>query len=138
MLRAIISALAMLGALSVPHPATALTTICSDPNRAGVLDRMSVRIPNGDERAFAERMRRFADVSSMSHGEVEGFDGPVWQGRTIIFQSPEFSVAIKVETRPNSNVARVTVERTCINDALEDWRPHWDGFRRFVGETFPS
>jgi hypothetical protein len=119
-------------------PAIAYQTRCSDPDRAGVLAEMSLRIPREDESAFAERMRHFDDVSSMSRGEVSSRDREGWRNRTIIFQSPEYSVVINVETQRNSDVALVTAERTCIDDALEDWRPFWSEFTRFVREEFPD
>lgn len=123
-------------ALTAAAPASALETMCSNPSRARVLAHMSLSIPEGDEPAFAERMRQFRSRSTMSYAEVDAADGNVWRSRTIIFQSPEVSVVIHVRTRRGSDTARVEIERTCINDALEPWRPFWSDFRRFTEEEF--
>ena len=62
----------------------------------------------------------------MSVGEVSSTDnsGKFWDARTIIFQSPKVSVAIFVDTSRNRDVAEIPVERTCIDDAIEEWRPY--------------
>lgn len=107
--------------------AAATSTVCSNQSRARVLDRLAVSIPGGDEPAFAETIRKFEGVTDMSRAEVTSD-----RRRIIIFQSPQVSVAIYVVTERGSGTARITVERTCINDALEDWKPYWKAFRRFL------
>jgi hypothetical protein len=113
-------------------PAAAESTFCSDPHRARVLDSMSVAIPNGDETAFANTMREFESVTDMSLSEVSSSRGGNVTSRALLFQSPEVSVLIDISTEADSNIAEIAIERTCITDALERWRPYWRAFRGFM------
>ena len=49
--------------------------------------------------------------------------------KTIILQSPKVSANIEITARSGSTTAKVNVNRTCINDALEPWLPFWKRFR---------
>jgi hypothetical protein len=112
--------------------ATATSTVCSNPSRARVLDRLAVSIPGGNEPAFASIIREFEGVTHMSRAEVTSSDNGGFRERTIIFQSPQVSVAILIDTQRESTIARISVNRTCITDALEDWKPYWKAFRKFL------
>jgi len=112
--------------------AAATSTVCSNPSRARVLDRLSVSIPGGNEPAFATVIREFEGVTDMGLSEVTASDKGGFRERTIIFQSPQVSVNIHIDTERGSSIARITVNRTCYTDALEDWRPYWKAFRKFL------
>lgn len=107
-------------------------TTCSNPSRAGVLDKVDVVIPAAGEPAFAAIIRTFENYTDMRHSEVTVSDGQGLKSRDIIFQSPQVSVNITIETVRQRSVAHVTVNRTCYTDALEEWQPYWVAFRKFL------
>jgi len=113
--------------------ASATITVCSDPSRARVLDTLTLQILDRDEPAFATTIRRFDGVAGMMMSET-GRISPdhIFRTRTLLFQSPEFSVVINVRTVLGRDHASVNIERTCINDALEEWEPYWRAFRQFL------
>jgi hypothetical protein len=124
---------AVIASALIVSPASAYQLACSDPTREQVFARTSIEIPNGDEPAFAESMRGFRGVTDMSFAETSGREGDCsFLGRTIFYQSPQVSVLIQIETQPGSEVAEITVERTCITDDLEDWQPYGDAFQQFL------
>ncbi len=110
----------------------ATRTVCSNPSRARVLARLAVSVPGGNELAFATVIREFEGVTDMSRAEVTSSDKGGFRERTIIFQSPRVSVEIHVDTERGSSIARITANRTCYTDALEDCKPYWKAFRKFL------
>ena len=120
----------------LPPNAGATTTVCSNPARAGVRAQMSVRLPVGGAAQLEDRVGAFAERQlGMSVGAVAFEDPgerPVLRTRNLILQSPQVSVAIEIRTSNRNNRAMITVERTCINDAWEPWRPYWRDLQNFL------
>jgi hypothetical protein len=130
----ITGAVIMLVLGSTPN-AHATRTVCSDPSRARTLAQTKILIPEGDEVGFAATIRRFDKVTDMSLSEVISSNGDVFERRIMIFQSPKVSVAIEVHTMAGKNTSLATIERTCYNNALEEWQPYWLAFRRFLNRS---
>jgi hypothetical protein len=118
--------------LGLTTDASATRTVCSDPARARTLAQTNVVIPRGDEIAFATTIRKFDKVTDMSLSEVVSSNGNVFESRILMFQSPRVSVVIEVHTLAGKNIALATVDRTCVNDAIEDWQPYWVAFLDFL------
>jgi hypothetical protein len=85
-----------------------------------------------------EELSRWLEASSdrelgMSFSSVgSGTEAQPISKQAIILQSPKVSVAIEIRALRRSRIAKVTVERTCINDALEPWLPFWRRFREVM------
>ncbi|MGQ2930151.1 hypothetical protein EEB18_015305 [Sphingopyxis sp. OPL5] len=121
-LRACLCAL-ILSAPLATQPAAATETMCSDPARAGP---KASGILTLDPEAFAKLQSVFERAEpdlGMSTASVVGDTIEIY-----ILQSPRVSVMIQTIRKPGSDSAFVSVERTCITDALEDWQPYWDRF----------
>ena len=115
--------------------ASATRTVCSDPGRARTLAQANIILPRNDEVAFAATIRQFDKVTNMSLSEVVSSNGDAFERRVIMFQSPKVSVVIEVHTGAARHTALVAIERTCYNDALEDWQPYWLAFRNFLNRS---
>ena len=120
------------GHFALSTDAIASTTVCSDPSRARALYHLEVKVPGGDKPAFAKSMGEFEGVTDMTLSEVQSSDSSGLRDRIMIFQSPQVSVNIEILTQRASDIARITLNRTCITDALEDYRPYWKAFQNFL------
>jgi len=70
---------------------------------------------------------------SVSHvGGEDPYERPPLQSSDLILQSPDVSVAIMIRSTNRSNLARISVERTCYYDSQVPWRPYWRALTRFL------
>lgn len=134
-MRAILCLLLAVPLLRVPV-ASAESTICSNPRRAGVRAVMSVDLPGGGSAQLEEQITAIAEsrlrmsVSSVVF-EDPGARPPLRRSQ-LILQSPDVSVAITISTTNRSNRARMRVERTCFYDRQVPWEPYWRGLTTFL------
>lgn len=135
MLRTLFLTLSLLS-LGVWAPAYAESTICSDPSRAKVLDRGTISLPQDDVKALERAMFAAAPRINMTTWAVVGSqgDGEI-SSHNIGLQSPEVSVAIDAIWEPGWKHAKITIERTCYDDALEPWEGLWSSFLREMKEA---
>lgn len=129
MLRWKVAALIALTALRATQ-AHATTTRCSNPQREGIRASGTIKLAWSDLPKLNALLQRSEGALRMSYSFVEsGLTGQPFRKKTHILQSPKVSVAIEIVARRSADVAKVTVERTCINDSLEPWQPYWRRFR---------
>jgi hypothetical protein len=130
-------ALMVVGAVALVAPiraANGTSTICSNPTRAGIKAEATMPL----QWTKVEELSRWLAGSSekalgMSYSSVSsGLVNKPITARTIILQSPKVSVNIHVTARSGSRTAKVTVNRTCYNDALEPWLPYWKRFQKVM------
>jgi len=113
--------------------ASAYTSFCSNPARAGIRRQAHVIMPWARMPALKRWLDRSSDkMIGMSLSSVESqpaANQPI-EHETLILQSPKFSVDIHIEQRRGDQAAIVRLERTCISDALEPWSPYWRRFSK--------
>jgi hypothetical protein len=129
-----IIALAAAGLAPSAHAQTIVDTICSDPSRETIYEKLAFRLPPGGETILRADLERFARQAGLSPGGV-GMDDPhdpAAHSYEVILQSPQVSVGIIVMMAARSPDAYAYVARSCITDALEPWEPYWARFRAFV------
>ena len=102
--------------------AHATETICSYSALAGTKATARLR--------FDERGSRPIEAI-LANGEALGMTS--WSVTTHSIsiyglQSPKVSVLIRVVWQPGAVVGVASIERTCIDDNLEDWEPYWERF----------
>ena len=111
--------------------ASGTTTFCSNPQRAGSKRAASLSLPWVKVPALKSWLDKSSDKAiGMSLSSVEsGQTGRPFDKETLILQSHKASVSIYIVAHSGSQMAHITLERTCINDAFEAWPPYW---RRFM------
>jgi hypothetical protein len=125
--------LAALVASATATQAEATSTRCSNPQREGVRASGTVKLAWLDRAKLGVLLQGSNKALGMSYSWVEsGLTGQPSNKKHFILQSPKVSVAIEVLALRSSDLAKVTVERTCINDSLEAWQPYWRRFRALM------
>lgn len=112
------------------NAAAATTTVCSNPKRAGPRVTATITLRWDQVKALHQWLQSSSETEiGMTFSAVaSGPNSRVMTSETIILQSPKWSVAITIAAARSNQGAVVTLERTCMADYLEDWRPFW---RRF-------
>ncbi|MEL7216839.1 MAG: hypothetical protein AAGK01_00230 [Pseudomonadota bacterium] len=128
MYRVLISGLFLAG-LS-PSVANATTLICSDPDRARILDRATVALPTDKIEMLERRFGWTAERIGMTTWGVASGENDLPRRKTLGMQSPKVSVSIQAEWSSGQKFANLAIERTCYTDDLEPWRPYWRAFLR--------
>ncbi|AQA00266.1 hypothetical protein BWQ93_18725 [Sphingopyxis sp. QXT-31] len=121
-----IAALLFAGALLAPPGAGfagATETICSDPARAEIKAAARLRFDERGTRPIEALLANAETQLGMTDWSLVGHDFSIYG-----LQSPKVSLLIRVTWRPGASVGVASVERTCIDDNLEDWEPYWDKF----------
>lgn len=131
--------LLLIGLLAEATPASATSTICSNPRRAGIRATMSVALPSAGAAQLEEQIKAIAEsrlgMNTAGTAFEDPSETPVLRERDLILQSPDVSVVITISTSNRSNRARIRVERTCYYDAQVPWRPYWRNLRTFLRES---
>ena len=128
------AALALALTLSLcANEARATSTRCSNPKREGVRVSGMMHLAWSDLPKLDGILQSSEKVLGMSYSSVEsGTTGQTSMRKDFILQSPKVSVAIEIVAHRSENFAKVSIERTCINDDLESWRPYWRRFRALM------
>jgi hypothetical protein len=116
--------------IGASSPSTADSTVCSNPERARVLARASVKLPDGDVKKLEASFEKLAETLGMTTWGVEASkkDGTGVSSKTLGLQSPQVSVGITARWKPGKKSAKIVIERTCYSDHLEPWKGYWTGF----------
>lgn len=123
-----LSILLVFALVSVPNQTSALSTVCSEPDRARVLAAVTVKLPTDDIQALEELFSTLAPQLGMTTWAVTSSEHGRLLAKDIGLQSPEVSVSIEASWEAGTNEAVVQLQRTCINDSLEPWEGYWSGF----------
>jgi hypothetical protein len=115
--------------VGVSTPSAAESTICSNPQRAGVLAHAKVKLSANNIDTLEATFEKLANSLGMTTWGVEASknDGTGVSSKTIGLQSPQASVSISGRWKPGQRSVKIIIERTCYSDDLEPWEGYWNG-----------
>ncbi|MBB3911454.1 hypothetical protein [Sphingomonas desiccabilis] len=106
-------------------------TICSDPERARVLARATIILPDDNIDKLGDDFERISKLINMTTWQVGmTSEKGVRESLTLGLQSAKVSVGIEADGEPGQRTAKLQVKRTCINDDLEPWSGYWSDLKR--------
>lgn len=125
----ITAAIAIIGLLLVALPiapafAQPADEKCRGPKDETELDALAVRVVAAKRDAFLAAVRGYAAGKSLGVGSATDQRGWI----VLLLETRPYGVTIEVEATDADNFRAVV--RTC--NATQDWRPHWNDFKRFI------